>query len=181
MKRYAILLIVLIVLFGCKGKSDQSSSVDQDSLSTEYSVSDVSSDSTQLIKGEQPIDKASAVQKTKQTEKEATPKTEPVIQEESQTQGYKVTFMEIGSKTCIPCKMMQPIMKEIAEEYKGIVKVEFYDLMEDREIGPRYSIRVMPTQVFLDANGREFFRHEGFYPKDELAKMLNGHLAKSPK
>ncbi len=44
-------------------------------------------------------------------------------------EAYKVTFLEIGSVNCIPCRMMQPIMKEIAEEYKGIVKVEFYDLM----------------------------------------------------
>jgi thioredoxin 1 len=92
-------------------------------------------------------------------------------------EGYKVTFLEIGAESCIPCRMMQPIMKEIAEEYPGVVEVIFHDLYEDREIGQKYRIRVMPTQVFLDASGREFFRHEGFYPKDQMKAMLDKYLA----
>ena len=48
----------------------------------------------------------------------------------------------------------------------------FHDLYKDREIGQKYNIRVMPTQIFLDMNGREFFRHEGFYPQAEIEKML---------
>ena len=88
-----------------------------------------------------------------------------------------MTFLEIGAESCIPCKMMQPIMKEIAEEYPGVVEVIFHDLYKDRTIGQKYGIRVMPTQVFLDADGREFFRHEGFYPKAELKAMLDKYLA----
>lgn len=178
MKKYAILLIILVLLLGCKSKADQSGNVVQDSVALENNTTEVLPDSTQQDNSEQPDDNSSLAKKT---DKDITPKPAPVPEENPQAPGYKVTFMEIGSKNCIPCKMMQPIMKEIAEEYKGIVKVEFYDLMEDRKIGPRYNIRVMPTQVFLDAKGREFFRHEGFYPKAELAKMLNEHLAKLPK
>jgi len=86
----------------------------------------------------------------------------------------KVTFVELGSVGCIPCKMMQPIMKEIEEEYKGQVKVVFYDVWteEGRPYAEKYGIRVIPTQVFLDENGVEFFRHEGFFPKEELVKIL---------
>lgn len=108
------------------------------------------------------------------------PKTpaKPAATEPKQEQeGYKVTFLEIGAESCIPCKMMQPIMKEIAEEYPGVVEVIFHDLNKNRTIGQQYGIRVMPTQVFLDANGREFFRHEGFYPKVELKAMLDKYLA----
>ena len=83
-----------------------------------------------------------------------------------------VTFIELGAASCIPCKMMQPIMKEITAEYKGLVKVIFHDLNKDRQVGQKYGVRVMPTQVFLDKDGREFFRHEGFYPKEELERML---------
>ncbi|HBE00976.1 MAG: hypothetical protein A2096_17060 [Spirochaetes bacterium GWF1_41_5] len=87
---------------------------------------------------------------------------------------YQVTFVELGSVNCIPCKMMQPIMKEIEEQYKGKVKVVFYDVWtpEGRKLAEPYKIRVIPTQVFLDKNGREYFRHEGFFPKDELIKAL---------
>ncbi len=86
----------------------------------------------------------------------------------------KVTFIELGSIKCIPCKMMQPIMKEIEEEYKGQVKVVFYDVRtaEGRPYARKYGIRVIPTQVFLDKDGNEYFRHEGFFAKDELIKVL---------
>jgi len=85
-----------------------------------------------------------------------------------------VTFIELGSLGCVPCKMMQPVMKEVEEEYKGSVKVVFYDVWktEGRPYAEKYGIRVIPTQVFLDRDGREYFRHEGFFPKDEIVKVL---------
>ncbi len=83
-----------------------------------------------------------------------------------------VTFIELGAESCIPCKMMQPIMKAIRTEYAGLVDVIFHDLYKDREAGQKYGVRVMPTQVFLDAQGREFFRHEGYYPQEDIEKML---------
>ncbi len=85
-----------------------------------------------------------------------------------------VTFVEIGSLNCIPCKMMQPIMKEIEETYKGQVRVVFHDVWtpEGRPFGMQYGIRVIPTQVFLDKEGKEYFRHEGFFPKEEVVRVL---------
>lgn len=84
------------------------------------------------------------------------------------------TFIEIGAAQCIPCKAMQPIMKEVAEEYKGQVKVVFYDVWtpQGKIDGMKYNIRVIPTQVFLDKDGKEYFRHEGYFPKEELVKVL---------
>lgn len=84
------------------------------------------------------------------------------------------TFIEIGAAQCIPCKAMQPIMKEVAEKYKGQVKVVFYDVWtpQGKEDGMKYNIRVIPTQVFLDKDGKEYFRHEGYFPKEELVKVL---------
>lgn len=86
----------------------------------------------------------------------------------------KVTFVELGSIKCIPCKKMQPIMEEIKKEYKGQVKVVFHDVWTDegRPYASTYKIRIIPTQVFLDKNGKEYFRHEGFFPKEELVKIL---------
>ncbi|MFC1558562.1 thioredoxin family protein [candidate division KSB1 bacterium] len=100
------------------------------------------------------------------------------IQKEEQltfsNEKIKVTFIELGSVNCIPCKMMQPIIKEIEEEYKEQVKVIFYDVWtsKGRPYGEKYKVRVIPTQVFLDKNGKEFFRHEGFFPKKEIIKIL---------
>jgi len=167
-----ICLLVLILLLGCKAKTEQ--------LKTEEPVETKVTNSTDTTTVEEvPIREVKTPVTKVQTEKveagKPVDKTELV---EPAKISYKITFLEIGSKSCIPCKMMQPIMKEIEEDYKGIVKVEFHDLMEDREIGQKYNIRVMPTQVFLNADGIEFFRHEGFYPRAELAKMLDEYLAK---
>lgn len=97
-----------------------------------------------------------------------------LTQEDVTTDEIKVTFVELGSVKCIPCKQMQPIMKEIEEEYKGQVKVVFYDVWtaEGKPYIKEFGIRAIPTQVFLDKDGKEYFRHQGFFAKDELVEVL---------
>ena len=89
-------------------------------------------------------------------------------------EGIKATFVELGSDKCIQCKMMQPIIEEIEKEYKDQVKVVFHDVWtkEGNPYAIKYKIRVIPTQIFLDKGGKEYFRHEGFFPKEELVKIL---------
>jgi thioredoxin 1 len=91
-----------------------------------------------------------------------------------QTGKPKITFIELGSVNCIPCKMMQPVMKAIETKYGNLVKVTFYDVWteEQKPYAEKYKIKLIPTQVFLDADGKEFFRHEGFYPEKEIDKLL---------
>ena len=97
-----------------------------------------------------------------------------LTQEDTMTDQIKVTFIELGSVGCIPCDKMQPIMKEIEEEYKGQVKVVFHDVKtaEGQPYIKEFGIRAIPTQVFLDKDGNEYFRHLGFFAKDELIKIL---------
>jgi thioredoxin 1 len=85
---------------------------------------------------------------------------------------HKVTFIELGADRCIPCKAMQPIMREIAEEHKDQIQVVFYDVWKDPRPARHYRIQLIPTQVFIDQNGKEIFRHVGFYPKHEILEML---------
>jgi len=86
----------------------------------------------------------------------------------------KITFVELGSVNCIPCKQMQPVMKAIEKKYGEQVKVIFYDVWtkEQKPYAQKYAIRLIPTQVFLDENGKEFHRHEGFYPEKEIDKLF---------
>ncbi len=88
---------------------------------------------------------------------------------------YKVTFIELGSVRCIPCQKMQPIMKSIEEKYGDQVKVVFYDVWTDegKPFADQYNVDAIPTQVFLDKDGKEFFRHVGFFEETELIKVLN--------
>lgn len=85
-----------------------------------------------------------------------------------------VTFVELGSVKCIPCRQMQPVMKAIEKKYGDQVKVVFYDVWqpEQRSYAEQYGIKLIPTQVFLDKEGKEFSRHEGFYPEGEIHKLL---------
>jgi thioredoxin 1 len=86
----------------------------------------------------------------------------------------KVTFVELGSVNCIPCRQMQPVMKSIEQKYGDQVKVIFHDVWkpDQKKYAAQYGIKLIPTQVFLDENGKEFFRHEGFYPESEIDKLL---------
>ena len=94
----------------------------------------------------------------------------------NQANTAKVTFVELGSVNCIPCKQMQPVMKAIEQKYGEQIKVIFYDVWKEdqKKYAQQYGIKLIPTQVFLDANGKEFHRHEGFYPEAEIDKILQG-------
>lgn len=87
---------------------------------------------------------------------------------------YKVTFVELGSVRCIPCQQMQPVMKSVEEKYGKDVKVVFHDVWTEAgaPYAKQYGIEAIPTQVFLDKDGKEFFRHVGFFPEEELVKIL---------
>lgn len=84
----------------------------------------------------------------------------------------KVTFIELGSVNCIPCKAMQPIMRAVEEDYGDQIEVIFYDVWKDPTPARKFRIRLIPTQVFLDEAGNEFFRHEGILPKENIDSLL---------
>jgi thioredoxin 1 len=86
----------------------------------------------------------------------------------------KVTFIEFGSLKCIPCKMMQPVMKEVEEKYGNQVNVIFYDVWtkDGKLMAPKYELRTIPMQVFLDKDGNEYFRHNGYFSIEEVVKIL---------
>jgi thioredoxin 1 len=85
---------------------------------------------------------------------------------------HKAAFLELGSDRCIPCRQMQPIMREIAAAFPEDVLVVFYDVWEDPAPARKYKIQLIPTQIFIDREGKEFFRHVGLYPKEEILKVL---------
>lgn len=69
---------------------------------------------------------------------------------------------------------MQPILKSVEEKYGKQVKVIFYDVCTDdgKQYAKKYNIKLIPIQIFLDENGKEYFRHEGFFPENELIEVL---------
>jgi thioredoxin 1 len=79
-------------------------------------------------------------------------------------------LVDLGSKQCIPCKKMEPILEELKTEYAGRLDVEFIDvgLRENAAKARAYGVKLIPTQVFLDKDGKELWRHEGFMGKAEI-------------
>ena len=94
--------------------------------------------------------------------------------QKNDTTKYKVTFVELGSVRCIPCQKMQPVMKSVEEKYVGQVKVVFHDVWtpQGKPFASQYKVEAIPTQVFLDENGKEYARHVGYFPEEELVKVL---------
>lgn len=77
-------------------------------------------------------------------------------------------LVDLGADKCIPCKMMAPVLADLSKEYAGQLDVVFIDVWKTRGEGERYGIRVIPTQIFYSAEGKELFRHEGFYAKKDI-------------
>jgi len=77
-------------------------------------------------------------------------------------------LVDVGAGKCIPCKAMAPILEELRAEYAGRLQVTFVDVWVNPEAGQPYGIRMIPTQIFYGADGRELARHEGFISKADI-------------
>jgi thioredoxin 1 len=84
----------------------------------------------------------------------------------------KPTVIDLGARSCIPCKKMAPILEGLSREYKGKANILFIDVREDSAAGDRFKVRMIPTQIFFDAQGKEINRHIGFMDKAGLLKGL---------
>ncbi len=79
-------------------------------------------------------------------------------------------LVDLGAGRCIPCKMMAPVLEGLKKEYAGRMQVEFIDVWQNPDAGKKYGIKMIPTQIFYDATGKELFRHEGFISKEDILK-----------
>lgn len=82
------------------------------------------------------------------------------------------TVADFGRGTCVPCKMMEPILKKLQQEYTGRASILILDVGEHASLARRYGIRLIPTQVFFDAAGKEVHRHQGFMPEADIVARL---------
>lgn len=81
-------------------------------------------------------------------------------------------LLDLGATSCIPCKMMAPIIEALAKDYKGKLTVEFIDVWKNPSASDKYKISSIPTQIFFDEKGKEFYRHVGFFPKEDILKVF---------
>jgi thioredoxin 1 len=76
--------------------------------------------------------------------------------------------VDLGATRCIPCKAMAPILDRLRTDYAGRLEVTFIDVWDAPGEAREYGVRLIPTQIFFAADGRELARHEGFISRDEI-------------
>jgi len=92
---------------------------------------------------------------------------EEVLKEE------KTVLVDFFATWCGPCKMLAPILSQIAEEYKDKVKIGKINVDEQGELALKYGISSIPTLI-LFKNGKVIKTSIGFKSKEEIEQMLNG-------
>jgi thioredoxin 1 len=79
-------------------------------------------------------------------------------------------LVELGAGKCMACKAMKPVLEALEKKFSGKLKIKSIDVWEDAEAKDKYQIKMIPTQIFLDSNGKELFRHEGFFAEEDIIK-----------
>ena len=83
-----------------------------------------------------------------------------------------VTMLDLGAKSCIPCKMMAPVIESLSKEYEGKAAIVFIDVWKNPIEPQKFGIKTIPTQIFYDKDGKEVMRHEGYFEKESIVKVL---------
>lgn len=77
-------------------------------------------------------------------------------------------LVDLGAGKCIPCKAMKPVLEDLEANYAASFKTEFIDVWQNPDAGKQYNINLIPTQIFFGTDGKELFRHEGFFAKEDI-------------
>ncbi|UCE18926.1 MAG: thioredoxin family protein [Gemmatimonadota bacterium] len=80
----------------------------------------------------------------------------------------KYAMIEFGGRHCIPCKKMQPILTELSKSYGASISIGNVYVQEQLKLGREYKVRLIPTQIIFDKQGKEIFRHIGFWDKPQI-------------
>ena len=84
-------------------------------------------------------------------------------------------LVDFWANWCGPCKMLAPVIEELAAQYDGKVTVGKVDVDENQELAVRYGVMNIPT-VVLFQKGNEIDRLVGLLPKERFSLMIDAHI-----
>jgi thioredoxin 1 len=80
----------------------------------------------------------------------------------------KPILVDFGANSCLPCRQMRPVLKEIGTEYSEKAKVLVIDVYKNQNLAREYKVLMLPTLVFFDSKGKEAFRNVGIMEKEKI-------------
>ena len=84
----------------------------------------------------------------------------------------KPVLVDFGANSCIPCRQMRPILKEVGKEFAGKANVLVIDVYKYQPLAKDYRVQLIPTLIFFDSKGKEVFRNTGAMEKEKIVKKL---------
>ena len=86
-----------------------------------------------------------------------------------------ITFVDFWAEWCGPCKMIAPVLEEIAKEYAGRIKVCKLNIDENSETPPKFGIRGIPTLMLFKGGNVEATK-VGALSKSQLAAFVDANI-----
>jgi thioredoxin 1 len=84
----------------------------------------------------------------------------------------KPALVDFGANSCMPCRQLRPILKEIEKEYTGKASILIIDVYKYQDLAREYRVQLIPTLIFFNKEGKEAFRHVGAWDKDSIVGKL---------
>ena len=87
----------------------------------------------------------------------------------------ETVLIDFWASWCGPCRMMAPVIEQLASEYDGRAKVGKINVDEEPDLAQQFQIMSIPTFVFMK-NGKVIHQLIGVRPKEELQSFLENNL-----
>jgi thioredoxin 1 len=84
----------------------------------------------------------------------------------------KPVLVDFGANSCLPCRQLRPVLKEVGTEYSEKAKILVIDAYKNQNLAQEYKVFMLPTLVFFDSKGKETFRNVGIMEKEKIVGKL---------
>lgn len=84
----------------------------------------------------------------------------------------KPVLVDFGANSCVPCRQLRPVLKEIRTEYSDKAKILVIDVYKYQNLAREHKVMLIPTLIFFDSQGKEVFRHVGILEKEKIVTKL---------